>query len=331
MTSNIFDRLSVWQPRSRWLLGVAMLSSVVVHAERCVPLADNEYEKIYCELKQRGKARNLPSIYEFRKNPPMTQALLLRKPAAELGIVVIMPERSAPEKTPVPGNVPAAAPEVARESVVAQPATPRVEKKTITHEAALKPHSEKQVTTKTAAPTAITSSKSEVGSHLPTGSVEISQACQLEQFTLHCAGVTYQLVTDKSNQQLPDDALSDDHKLALPVFHGNPADAPELEHYLADAYSRYLQGMLEIGLGSKTMTYTKFANLYDYYAKQHLDFVSRFETMYEFLKKDKATVAVSTRPQLASGFNLQYCSQQDNLIACDYQKTNYVFAKSSVP
>ncbi len=156
---------------------------------------------------------------------------------------------------------------------------------------------------------------------------ETVSSCHLDQFTLQCPDGIYQLVTDKSNQQLAPDALSDAHKLMLPLFVANPSDPAALDKYLADAYGRYLQAMMDIGLGSQTMTYAVFANLYDFNRKEHLDFPGRFAAMYDMLKQEKATIAVSTKPHLPEGFNLQYCSQLDNLVACDYQKNNYLFAK----
>jgi len=76
------------------------------------------------------------------------------------------------------------------------------------------------------------------------------------------------------------------------------------------------------------MSYTKFVNLHNYIVGQHVDFVARFETMYEFLKKDKAAIGVSTKLTIAPGLTFEYCSQLENFIACDYQKNNYVFAKT---
>ena len=53
-----------------------------------------ELEKVYCEVQDRGEGGGLPDIFEFRKNPPKTQALLLRKPAATLGIK--LPQSKSP-------------------------------------------------------------------------------------------------------------------------------------------------------------------------------------------------------------------------------------------
>jgi len=156
------------------------------------------------------------------------------------------------------------------------------------------------------------------------------QDCALEKLSFQCTDGRYQLIGNKTNQQLPDDALSDGHKLGLPVYKGSPDDAVALNHYLAKAYDQYLTGMVGIGLGAATMSYTKFVNLYHYITGQHLDFNARFETMYEYLKQDKASMGVNVQVTPAEGLTTQSCSQLDHFIACDYGHTNYVFARQAM-
>jgi len=83
---------------SRYILAwVILFSCQHVLAERCEPQDNNEYEKILCQLKQSGRGAGLPNIYQFRENPPLIQALLLKKTAERAGITVKIPERDNQE------------------------------------------------------------------------------------------------------------------------------------------------------------------------------------------------------------------------------------------
>lgn len=67
----------------------------------CLLQAENYYEQIYCEIKAQGKGKRLPSLYDFQKNNEVTQAFLLKRPAAKLGIDVVQPKRTSTlEHTP---------------------------------------------------------------------------------------------------------------------------------------------------------------------------------------------------------------------------------------
>jgi hypothetical protein len=61
----------------------------------CLLLAENYYEQLYCEVKAQGKGKRLPSFYDFQKNNEVTQAFLLKRPAAKLGIEVVQPKRTS--------------------------------------------------------------------------------------------------------------------------------------------------------------------------------------------------------------------------------------------
>ncbi|MEH6529416.1 MAG: hypothetical protein V7718_05685, partial [Porticoccus sp.] len=67
-----------------------------VNAENfCLLLAENYYEQLYCEVKAMGQGRRLPSLLDFRRNNELTQAMLLKRPAAKVGIEVVLPKREA--------------------------------------------------------------------------------------------------------------------------------------------------------------------------------------------------------------------------------------------
>jgi hypothetical protein len=339
MMSNIFR---AWRRTgcAGLLCATGLLFSAIVLAERCDPAPGNEYEKILCDLKRSGKGAGLPDLYQFRQNPPTVQALMLKKVAEREGIAIKLPERGNEEtlrrqddllmahgekgkdalplgsavktiaiiqQAPVAAVAPKApaATSVSTPAVAAAPKAPALQPAT-----ASVPVNEASLPT-TAAPAVTTA----------------LQDCALEKLSFQCADGRYQLVGNKTNQQLPDDALSDGHKLGLPVYKGSPDDTVALDHYLARAYDQYLTGMVDIGLGAATMSYSKFVHLYHYITGQHLDFNVRFETMYEYLKQDKASMGVNIQVALAEGLTTQYCSQLDHFIACDYGHTNYVFAR----
>jgi len=324
---------SISKPSRYILAWVILFSCQYVLAERCEPQENNEYEKILCQLKQSGRGAGLPNIYQFRENSPLIQALLLKKTAERAGITVKIPERdnqetlrrqeellvssSSVQDAAKQAEGPRSLNSAVRTVAIIQQAPPAKAVDT-----SPEPTGENVKSAETENKTADLPVKSNVESTIMTG-------CSFQQLTIQCANGRYQLIGNKTNQQLPANALADDQKLSLPTYMGAADDTAALDDYLAKAYDRYLGGMTAIGLGASTMSYTKFANLYQYIVGQHLNFADRFETMYQFLKKDKAEIGVSTKLSIAEGFTLQSCNELENFIACDYQKINYVFTKTT--
>ncbi|TNF08837.1 MAG: hypothetical protein EP323_00985, partial [Gammaproteobacteria bacterium] len=74
-----------------WLAGASLPG---LGDETCLLLAETYYEQIYCELKALGQGNKLPAFYDFRRNDELTQALLLKRPTAKLGIELAMPVRT---------------------------------------------------------------------------------------------------------------------------------------------------------------------------------------------------------------------------------------------
>jgi hypothetical protein len=74
------------------LLILLLISSLPVLADSlCFAKAKTYYEQLYCEAKSRGYGSKLPGFYDFQRNDEMTQALLLKGPARQLGIALTMP------------------------------------------------------------------------------------------------------------------------------------------------------------------------------------------------------------------------------------------------
>jgi len=286
---------------SGFLAGSFLIGSAISHAESCVPNFGSDYEKIFCELKRSGRGHTLPSLYEFRNNPPLTQALLLKKPAERAGIKVIITERESKDivyqQERLLFNEPVdSLPDEKLAAINAQPI------KKILPDI-------KQESMLAANIAAVEHSKDWLSS------------CYLRDAELLCAGRRFQLITNQINQHLREGVLEPRHKLNLPAV--NKATK---EEDLGQAYTRYINGMIEIGLGASTMSYSKFVRLYEQIQTQKLNFVNRFETMYEFLKKDKASIGVSTKAMVAAGFNTRYCSElNQGLLACEHESNNYLF------
>jgi len=148
-----------------------------------------------------------------------------------------------------------------------------------------------------------------------------SFGCELLANQIHCGNQKFKLVGNKANHRLADRALSIDNKMDLPKYQGGV-----LSHYLAQAYTQYIGKMCDIGLCGVTMTYGKFAYLYQDLQTKGLDLPQRFEIMYGFLKKDKANMGVSESSSVPKGLSLNDCSAlTDARYACDHQGRNYIF------
>ncbi|MCG8609437.1 MAG: hypothetical protein MI864_02780 [Pseudomonadales bacterium] len=67
--------------------GLLILICHQVYAD-CRDFALTVYEELYCEIKAKGKGATLPALEDFRRNTPQFQALLLKRPAAQLKLTI---------------------------------------------------------------------------------------------------------------------------------------------------------------------------------------------------------------------------------------------------
>ena len=75
-----------------FLLILSLFSSFSALADSlCFAKAKTYYEQLYCEAASRGYGSKLPGFYDFQRNDEMTQALLLKGPARQLGTALTMP------------------------------------------------------------------------------------------------------------------------------------------------------------------------------------------------------------------------------------------------
>ncbi|TBW58120.1 hypothetical protein EZI54_04490 [Marinobacter halodurans] len=73
-----------------FLFALLLISPLVYGA--CPKDPATAYEQLYCDIQAKGGGSTLPSFEDFRRNSPQVQALLLKRPAARLGLSVPGPE-----------------------------------------------------------------------------------------------------------------------------------------------------------------------------------------------------------------------------------------------
>lgn len=240
-----------------------------------------DLEKVYCAIEDRGAAGGLPSIFEFRKNPPQTQALLLEKTARRLGIAMPQPPPKPTPKPPIkttPPPVENTAPPVKQQPAIS--------------------------------------------------AVSTLAECQLDKASIQCGADTYLLQTNLQNRQLGADALTEKNRLALPGKNSPAYRDKTVQVYLSGVYPYYLEKMMEIGLADATLSYTKFAAMYDDITRQEESFSGRFDRMYELLKTERKSNAVKARYNNNYPASIKLCmSASATLLVCDDIQQNWIYKK----
>lgn len=270
-----------------------LLVSIDVAAE-CVPRT--ELEGVYCQLQERGT--RLPSMAEFRRNTSATQVLLLKRPAARAGI-----------------DLPKAAKPTARNSLAT--------------ESKIEPGSAKTKSIAKSQPVPIaTTLQTRSKEEATRAAVQLGDHCTLMAKSIRCDKVSFQLLDNLNNRHVDKKVFADDYRLGLENFSHSAADDSLVHRHLSRSYSRYIEAMIELGLGASTMTYTRFYYTYDDAHQQQRDFAERLEKMFHYLKKDKQSMGVKKRynDNLPSGLN--QCSQlNDRVIICDDKINNWLYQK----
>jgi hypothetical protein len=149
-----------------------------------------------------------------------------------------------------------------------------------------------------------------------------ASSCQLRAFEIQCDAQHYQLLGNKHNKYLGAGVLTDTHTLALPYC----PQGMGRDEYVAKAYRQYIDKMCAIGLAGVTMTYARFYFLYEDLQAKQVDFVKRFETMYSYLKQDKASMGISEKLTLNPQLRMQHCDRiSQHQFVCALQGDNYIF------
>lgn len=279
----------------RLYLFCLMMTTSSANADQfCFTLAETYYEQVYCQLQAKAQTKNLPSFNQFKKNNEQVQASLLKRPAERNGIKLPLPVKKPPVATET--NL------MVTETSVATKAKPPITEKSTVQVTRAEPIAAIQRTTPL---------------------VENIFGCELISRQLKCSNGVFALVGNKSNQRLVKSALTSENKMDLPVYKDGAAN-----QYLTRAYQQYIVKMCEIGLCGVTMTYGKFTYLYQDINSKGLDFSQRFETMYSFLKKDKASMGVSESTATPQGLAASDCNPLgDSYYVCEKQGRNFIFTR----
>ncbi|MFK8021643.1 MAG: hypothetical protein AB8B86_17915 [Pseudomonadales bacterium] len=253
-----------------------LLAFSVWSLPHCAPNKDAPFERAFCELKQSRYGKSLPTLDEFRRNPPGMQYLLIKRPAQRMGMEL---------KKPAAGVVKKPAQDVA----------------------------------------VVNRKESDKAADLAAESRVVAQEktfdqCRYTIERINCAGKTFSRQGNKSNSALAENALEAGNTLQM----GRPPLVDE-QAWLAQAYTRYVRAMLSIGLAGSSFTYSGFAHTFNEHKASNTDFSIRFEQMFEFLKRDKKTLAVSRRrPKRAPAAD--ECEWlDDDLLVCNSQSMNLVY------
>ncbi len=277
-------------------------------AQTCNGQARNAMERLYCRIVAEGEGSGLPGLKDFRRNAPNIQTLLLKRPAKRLGLSLppaakVKPRRKKPATT-----------HASRPAFKTKPA-PRPNTQPV-------PDAQANVGI---APAPQTKPAPAVATRAqPT---PLSQ-CRLTGEKIYCAAANYRLVLNKNNRELAEGALGADNRLALSDYTGLKGNKKNIRHYLSVGYKRYIQKMLDIGLGASTMSFSKFFYTYQEVTAKGENFAKRFETMYGYLKKDKASMSVRARYHHQLPDNIGQCTElTTKLIVCDDQANNWVYSR----
>jgi len=270
--------------------------------EFCLLMVENYYEQLYCEIKAQGKGKRLPSFYDFQKNNEVTQAFLLKRPAAKLGIDVVSPRRVPAKSEQLNQSVQATKPVQLKRS-----------------------HSQVKELPSTSVAT------NKLQKVEPTDEMSrdnILGQCVFQAREILCDGVEYQLMGNLANKKLEQGVLERSNRMNIPVYGGEPNNQAALGYYLTHAYGQYIEKMLEIGLGGSTFSYAKFVYLYQDVTTKNIDFSGRFETMFGYLKQDKQQLAVSEKLPKNVHVTKEHCGRlAEKTVVCDGGQKNYLFRR----
>lgn len=279
-----------------FLLKVVFVALVTVNSYAqsfCFLSATTDYEQVYCELQARGEAEGLPPFHQFKRNDESIQAVILKRPA----------ERA---------RIPLAPPKKLSSSASNNHIEKVRDEQFKINDSHIKQHQD---------------SRYQEGQGYRQSDLNIDLTdCTLNELLIDCKEKHFSLIGNRLNHRLSVTALSDDNLMSLPRYTGAMNESAAVNHYLAETYRQYLEKMHEIGLAGVTMTYNKFAFLFYDLHEKGLDFSRRFETMYEFLKKDKASMGVSEKVTADMALKLEDCTVLSaQLLLCSRSGRNYLY------
>jgi hypothetical protein len=155
--------------------------------------------------------------------------------------------------------------------------------------------------------------------------------CQLLGTSIRCGAEQFRLQGNLPNSRLAKGALEPGQRVGFVEFSGSTADNAQVMTYLSETYQHYIEAMLDIGLGASTMSFTKFHHTFMEAENKGTRFGERLSTMFEFLKKDKASMGVQTHYNDALPENMEQCMGLGaNLLVCDNVQQNWIYKKTTL-
>ncbi len=298
----------------------------------CFSLAENYYEQVYCELQALGKSQGLPAWRDFRNNDEVTQALLLQRPARRAGII-IQPPRSGAR---APGE---SSPTVAagQRPISPQQASQQDSQLGSQQDSQQDPQQARQqppqapLLTAPPNPAASNGTSAELGNRIDARLDHGLHGCSWQAAQIVCGGEVFHFAANRRNDALAAAALSEANSMDLPAFSGNIEDASEVQRYLEAAFVRYVHKMIEIGLAESTLSFAKFQYIFYDISARGVSFSRRFDTMYKYLKRDKARLQVAISQGPGASLTLAACQRRGaTLVSCVVANKHYVYVTSTM-
>ncbi|WP_250657201.1 hypothetical protein [Alkalimarinus coralli] len=289
------------------LVLVAFFFSVNV-AANCSVKAKTDFERIYCEIVKRGEGKTLPAFEDFKRNDATVQRLLLKRPAQKLKIILPASSQGSAGYASKPHSA-----ETQPRTLASKPQTVATKARTDT------PKPLKAV------PAPSRRAQSLPDNSLAQGSLALAQ-CRLAESYIQCGSRRFELVVNKPNNRLAKGVLDDQFLMGLPRYRGPASDDQEIQFYLSEIYSLYIERMIDIGLGGSTMNYARFYHTFKDLQAKGIDFSERFETMYRFLKTDKKYMTVQPVLSDKRPRHIKQCDDvSERIIVCDSDSVNWVY------
>jgi hypothetical protein len=175
-------------------------------------------------------------------------------------------------------------------------------------------------------------SRATTASPVPSARMQIGDLaeCELLSSSIRCGAERYQLQGNVPNSRLAPGVLDPEKRVLFAEYQGSAGDSSALMEYATGAYRRYIEAMLEIGLGSSTMSFTKFYHTFMEAQARGTRFGERLTAMFDFLKKDKASMGVQSHYNDALPESIALCmGLSEQILVCDNVQQNWVYKRSS--
>ena len=154
--------------------------------------------------------------------------------------------------------------------------------------------------------------------------------CELLASSIRCGADRYQLQGNLPNSRLAPGILDAEKRVLFAEYQGSAGDSAALMEYATSAYRRYIEAMLDIGLGSSTMSFTKFYHTFTEAQAKGTRFGERLTAMFDFLKKDKASMGVQSHYNDALPETIEQCmGLSEQLLVCDNVQQNWVYKRAA--